>query len=52
MATKRDLEREMRKLLASGKHEDRKKAKDVLAQMGRNAKALKAEATKQQTSLF
>lgn len=52
MSTQKDLLREMRRLLSTGKAEDRKAAQDILAQMGRKTKAAKAEADRQQTKLF
>ena len=52
MATQKELVTEMRRLLATGKAEDRKAAQDILAQMGRNTKKTKADAAKAQTSLF
>ncbi|GAB4043100.1 hypothetical protein [Spirosoma litoris] len=52
MSNQRDQLREMRKLLATGKHDDRKKAQDILASIGRHTKQVKKEAAKQQTSLF
>ncbi|MBN8823896.1 MULTISPECIES: hypothetical protein [unclassified Spirosoma] len=52
MTNQRDQLREMRRLLASGRADDRKKAKDILASIGRHTKQVKKEAGKQQTSLF
>jgi cyanophycinase-like exopeptidase len=52
MSTQKDLLREMKRLLATGKAEDRRAAQDILAQMGRNTKKTKADAAKAQTRLF
>lgn len=52
MSNQRDQLREMRKLLRTGKPDDRKKAQDILAQIGRHTKQIKSEAAKQQTKLF